>query len=127
MRITLVTVGKIKEKFFVQAIEEYSKRLSRYCKLEIIEVADEKTPDKASEALELQIKEKEGETEVIAYVSDNAAGHEMLMAIRNTVAEMKQLDDENEFGRLEIHIDNMKEEDWANNWKKYFHLSLIHI
>ena len=54
------------------------------------------------------IKEKEGETEVIAYVSDNAAGHEMLMAIRNTVAEMKQLDDENEFGRLEIHIDNMK-------------------
>ena len=47
MRITLVTVGKIKEKFFVQAIEEYSKRLSRYCKLEIIEVADEKTPDKA--------------------------------------------------------------------------------
>ena len=45
----------------------------------------------------------------------------MLMAIRNTVAEMKQLDDENEFGRLEIHIDNMKEEDWANNWKKYFH------
>ena len=66
------------------------------------------------------IKEKEGETEVIAYVSDNAAGHEMLMAIRNTVAEMKQLDDENEFGRLEIHIDNMKEEDWANNWKQYF-------
>ena len=61
MRITLVTVGKIKEKFFVQAIEEYSKRLRRYCKLEIIEVADEKTPDKASEALELQIKEKEGE------------------------------------------------------------------
>ena len=59
MRITLVTVGKIKEKFFVQAIAEYSKRLSRYCKLEIIEVADEKTPDKASEALELQIKEKE--------------------------------------------------------------------
>ena len=36
MRITLVTVGKIKEKFFVQAIAEYSKRLSRYCKLEII-------------------------------------------------------------------------------------------
>ena len=67
------------------------------------------------------IKEKEGETEVIAYVSDNAAGHEMLMAIRNTVAEMKQLDDESKFGRLEIHIDNMKEEDWANNWKKYFH------
>lgn len=67
------------------------------------------------------IKEKEGETEVITYVSDNAAGHEMLMAIRNTVAELKQLDEDGEFGRLEIEINNMCEEDWANNWKKYFH------
>lgn len=67
------------------------------------------------------IKEKEGETEVIAYVSDNAAGHEMLMAIRNTVSELKQLDEDGEFGRLEIEINNMCEEDWANNWKKYFH------
>ncbi len=61
MRITLITVGKIKEKFYVQAIQEYSKRLSRYCKLEIVEVADEKTPDHASESVEMQIKEKEGE------------------------------------------------------------------
>ncbi|MCC8160649.1 MAG: 50S ribosomal protein L11 methyltransferase [Oscillospiraceae bacterium] len=67
------------------------------------------------------IKEKEGETTVTAYVSDNAAGNEMLMAIRNTIAELKQLDDENEFGRLEIEINNTKEEDWANNRKKYFH------
>ena len=48
MKITLITVGKIKERFFEAAIEEYSKRLSRYCKLEIIQVADEKTPDGAS-------------------------------------------------------------------------------
>ena len=47
MKITLITVGKIKEKFYTAAIEEYSKRLSRYCKLEIIQVADEKTPDHA--------------------------------------------------------------------------------
>ena len=46
MKITLITVGKIKEKYLKDAIAEYSKRLSRYCKLEIIEVADEKTPDK---------------------------------------------------------------------------------
>ena len=45
MKITVLCVGKIKEKYFTGAIEEYSKRLSRYCKLEIIEVADEKTPD----------------------------------------------------------------------------------
>ena len=61
MKITLITVGKIKEKFYTAAIEEYSKRLSRYCKLEIIQVADEKTPDHAGEALETQIREKEGE------------------------------------------------------------------
>ena len=60
MKITLVTVGKIKEKFYTDAIAEYAKRLSRYCKLEIIQVADEKTPDKASEAEEQQIKDKEG-------------------------------------------------------------------
>lgn len=61
MKITVVCVGKIKEKFYTQAIEEYSKRLSRYCKLEIIEVADEKTPDEASEHEEELIKAKEGE------------------------------------------------------------------
>ena len=44
MKITLLTVGKVKEKFYVQAIGEFTKRLSRYCKLEILEVADEKTP-----------------------------------------------------------------------------------
>lgn len=61
MKITILCVGKIKENFYRQAIEEYAKRLSKYCKFEIIEVADEKTPDKASVALEDQIKEKESE------------------------------------------------------------------
>ena len=54
-------MGKIKESFYRQAIDEYAKRLGKYCKLEIIEVADEKTPDKASEIMENQIKEKEAE------------------------------------------------------------------
>lgn len=56
-----MTVGKVKEKYFRDAIVEYVKRLSRYCKLEIIEVADEKTPDKASETEEEQIKQKEAD------------------------------------------------------------------
>lgn len=71
MKITLITVGKIKEKYFTDAIAEYAKRLSRYCKLEIVEVADEKTPDNASEGLENQIKEKEGER-ILSKVPDNA-------------------------------------------------------
>lgn len=61
MNITLITVGKIKEKYYRDAIAEYAKRLSRYCKLDIIEVADEKTPDKASEVVEEQIKQKEAD------------------------------------------------------------------
>ncbi len=61
MRIDICCVGKIKEKYFKEAIKEYSKRLSRYCRIEIIEVADEKTPDKAGKAQEEAIKEKEGE------------------------------------------------------------------
>lgn len=59
MKITLVTVGKIKEKYLKDAINEYSKRLSKYCKLEIIEVADEKTPEQASETVECEIRQKE--------------------------------------------------------------------
>ncbi len=61
MKITLITVGKIKEKYWNMAIEEYSKRLSRYCRLEIVQVADEKTPEDAGALLEEQIKEKEGQ------------------------------------------------------------------
>lgn len=60
MKIKLICVGKVKEKFYVDAIKEYSKRLGAYTSLEIVEVPDEKTPDKASEAINLQIKEKEG-------------------------------------------------------------------
>ena len=58
MKITVLTVGKIKEKYLKDAIAEYSKRLSKYCKLNIIEVADEKTPDQASAAVEESIREK---------------------------------------------------------------------
>ena len=61
MKITIIAVGKIKEKYFTQAIEEYVKRLSRYCKLDIIQLQDEKTPDEASPREEQQIKEREGE------------------------------------------------------------------
>lgn len=61
MKITIISVGKIKEKYLRDAVQEYSKRLGRYCRLEIVEVADEKTPDRASETVERQIRQKEGE------------------------------------------------------------------
>ena len=71
MKITIITVGKIKEKYLKDAIVEYSKRLSKYCKLEIVEVADEKTPDNASEVVEDSIRAKEAER-ILKYVKDDA-------------------------------------------------------
>ena len=61
MKITILCVGKVKEKFYRDAIDEFSKRLSRYCKLEIIEVSDEKTEEQASDNEIRMVKEKEGE------------------------------------------------------------------
>ena len=71
MKITLVTVGKIKERYVEDAIKEYSKRLGRYCRLDIIQVQDEKTPDGAGEAMERQIKDKEGQR-ILSNIKDGA-------------------------------------------------------
>ena len=71
MKITLITVGKIKEKYLKDAIAEYTKRLSKYCKLEIVEVADEKTPDNASEVVEDTIRAKEAER-ILKYIKEDA-------------------------------------------------------
>lgn len=71
MKVTVITVGKIKERFYRDAIAEYEKRLNRYCKLEIIQVEDEKTPDKAGRALEEIIKRKEGER-ILKYIREDA-------------------------------------------------------
>ena len=71
MRITLVTVGKIKEKYLRDAVAEYVKRLGKYCKLEIIEVADEKTQERASETEEMAVRSKEGER-ILKHVKEDA-------------------------------------------------------
>lgn len=71
MRITVVCVGKIKEKFYVQAVEEYAKRLSRYCKLEFVELPDEKTPENAGEQINASIKAKEGDR-ILSVLRDDA-------------------------------------------------------
>ena len=71
MKVTIICVGKIKEDFYRKAVSEYEKRLSRYCKLDIIEVQDEKTPDNASPALEEQIKEREA-ARIFKYIKEDA-------------------------------------------------------
>lgn len=71
MNIKIITLGKIKEKYLKDAIDEYSKRLSRYAKLSIVELADEKTPDNASEKEEEGIKNIEGE-KILKNIDDNS-------------------------------------------------------
>lgn len=71
MKITVIAVGKIKEKYLRDAIGEYAKRLSKYCKLELVEVADEKTLDAASPAVERGIRQKEGER-ILKHVREDA-------------------------------------------------------
>lgn len=70
MNITIISVGKLKEKYLKLAVEEYSKRLTRYCKLNFIELPDEQTPDNASEKEEEIIKDKEGD-KILSNVKDN--------------------------------------------------------
>ena len=71
MNIKIITVGKLKEKYLKMGIAEYAKRLSAYCKMELIEVPDEKAPEKLSEAEMVQVKEKEGER-ILAKIPDQA-------------------------------------------------------
>lgn len=71
MKITIISVGKIKETYLRDAVKEYEKRLRRYCKLDIIEVEDEKTPDDASKAEEALIREKEA-GRIMKHIKENA-------------------------------------------------------
>ena len=71
MKVTVICVGKLKEKYWRDAIAEYSKRLSRYMKLEIIELADEKAPENMSDAQAAEVKEREGQR-ILKNVKDDA-------------------------------------------------------
>lgn len=67
------------------------------------------------------LKEKHKETCVKAYVSDDVNGRELLMSIKSSMAEMKSVDEDGVFGSLRVEADGINTEDWANNWKKYYH------
>ena len=61
MNVTLLTVGSLKERYWREAVAEYEKRLSAYCKFRLIEVKDEKTPDAIDSAASRRVRQKEGE------------------------------------------------------------------
>lgn len=70
LKIKIVAVGKLKEKYLKQGIEEYGKRLGKYCKFEIIEVPDEKAPETLSETEMIQLKEREG-IKILSKISES--------------------------------------------------------
>ncbi len=71
LKVTVIAVGKIKEKFYTQAVEEYAKRLSAYCRFEILEVKDEKTPDNPTAVEKQQVLDREAER-IIAKIPKGA-------------------------------------------------------
>ena len=88
MKITVIGVGKVKERFFEEAIKEYQKRLGRYCGLEIIQVGDEKTPDGAGLALEDQIRDREGQR-ILSHIKDGA--YVIALAIEGRMLDSEEL------------------------------------
>lgn len=71
MNINVIGVGKIKEKYLKLGIDEFKKRLSKYCKLDIIELDDEKAPEKLSEKEMIMVKEKEGK-KILSKIKDTS-------------------------------------------------------
>ena len=88
MKITVIGIGKVKERFFEEAIKEYQKRLGRYCGLEIIQVGDEKTPDGAGLALEDQIRDREGQR-ILSHIKDGA--YVIALAIEGRMLDSEEL------------------------------------
>lgn len=90
MNISIVTVGKLKEKYLKQGIDEYLKRLSVYAKVEVIEVADEKAPEELSESEMVQVKQKEGER-ILAKISQDT--YVIALAINGKMQSSEELAD----------------------------------
>ncbi|MBZ5750118.1 MULTISPECIES: 23S rRNA (pseudouridine(1915)-N(3))-methyltransferase RlmH [Metabacillus] len=88
MNISIVTIGKLKEKYLKQGIDEYLKRLSIYAKLEVIELPDEKAPENLSETEMVQVKEKEGER-ILGKINDDT--HVIALAIEGKMKSSEQL------------------------------------
>ncbi|MFJ7725870.1 23S rRNA (pseudouridine(1915)-N(3))-methyltransferase RlmH [Neobacillus sp. NPDC097160] len=90
MNISIITVGKLKEKYLKQGIEEYLKRLTAYAKVDVIEVADEKAPEELSELEMVQVKQKEGER-ILAKIGQDT--YVIALAIQGKLGSSEELAD----------------------------------
>jgi 23S rRNA (pseudouridine1915-N3)-methyltransferase len=90
VNISIITVGKLKEKYLKQGIEEYLKRLTAYAKVDVMEVADEKAPEVLSELEMVQVKQKEGER-ILAKISQDT--YVIALAIQGKLSSSEELAD----------------------------------
>ncbi|MFB3163749.1 23S rRNA (pseudouridine(1915)-N(3))-methyltransferase RlmH [Neobacillus sp. 179-C4.2 HS] len=90
MNISIITVGKLKEKYLKLGIDEYLKRLNAYAKVEVVEVADEKAPEELSELEMIQVKQKEGER-ILAKISQDT--YVIALAINGKMQSSEELAD----------------------------------
>jgi 23S rRNA (pseudouridine1915-N3)-methyltransferase len=88
VNISIITVGKLKEKYLKQGIEEYLKRLTAYAKVDVIEVSDEKAPEELSDLEMVQVKQKEGER-ILAKISQDT--YVIALAIQGKLASSEEL------------------------------------
>jgi 23S rRNA (pseudouridine1915-N3)-methyltransferase len=90
VNISIITVGKLKEKYLKLGIDEYLKRLNAYAKVEVVEVADEKAPEELSELEMIQVKQKEGER-ILAKISQDT--YVIALAINGKMQSSEELAD----------------------------------
>lgn len=88
VNISILTIGKLKEKYLLQGINEYLKRLTAYAKVEIIEMPDEKAPENLSDTEMEQVKQKEGER-ILSKISEDT--HVIALAINGKMKSSEQL------------------------------------
>ncbi|MGD6776024.1 23S rRNA (pseudouridine(1915)-N(3))-methyltransferase RlmH [Sutcliffiella horikoshii] len=88
MNISIITIGKLKEKYLKQGIDEYLKRLSAYAKIDIVELPDEKAPEQLSDAEMEQVKNKEGER-ILGKISEDT--HVIALAIEGKQRSSEEL------------------------------------
>ena len=103
MNIKIIGVGKLKEKYLKQGIEEYAKRLSKFCKFEIVEVNDEKAPEKLSLAEMIDVKGKEGER-ILSKIKDKEYVYALAILGKERTSEdfAKEIADLGTYGHSDI-------------------------
>ncbi|CAM2840915.1 MULTISPECIES: 23S rRNA (pseudouridine(1915)-N(3))-methyltransferase RlmH [Dellaglioa] len=103
MNIKIIGVGKLKEKYLKQGIEEYAKRLSKFCKFEIVEVNDEKAPEKLSSAEMIDVKGKEGER-ILSKIKDKEYVYALAILGKERTSEdfAKEIADLGTYGHSDI-------------------------